>query len=93
MKYFEYLYNILIYNVLGGGKTFLKGIFVNKSLLLSLSVFLLSSCGNAEKDDVLPLNGERGDSIVVTADDSWKDTIEVDYGKQDRVICGPDRGQ
>lgn len=86
-------HNLLAINALGGGNAFLKGIFVNKSLLLSLSVFLLSSCGNAEKDDVLPLNGERGDSIVITADDSWKDTIEVDYGKQDRVIRGPDRGQ
>ena len=73
-------------NAIGGGDSLLKGIFANKSPLLVFPVFLFFSCSQASKDDQRESSEAGCDTINIYADDSWKDTIEVDNSKQKRVV-------
>ena len=80
--------NILNTNAIGGGDSLLKGIFANKSPLIVFPVFLFFSCSQASKDDQRESSEAGCDTINIYADDSWKDTIEVDNSKQTRVVRG-----
>lgn len=90
MKKYIYWPNILNTNAIGGGDSLLKGIFANKLPLLVFPVFLFFSCSQSSKDDQRESSEAGCDTINIYADDSWKDTIEVDNSKQNRVVRGPD---
>ena len=74
--------------VIGGGKSFLKGIFVNILILIFCSVFLLSSCEHVSEEELRQALEECGDTIFV--DNNWEDTIDINYSKQLKDIRGPD---
>ena len=84
----SFLCNRLIIRAIGGGKSFLKGIFVNILILISCSVFLLSSCEHVSEEELRQALEECGDTIFVN--DGWEDTININYSKQVKDIRGPD---
>ena len=84
-----YKRNLLIINVVGGGKPFLKGIFVNTLILVLISVSLLSSCEHVSEEELRQALEECGDTVLVV-DDGWEDTIKVNFSKEQREIRGPD---
>ena len=78
----------MIIKAVGGGKPFLKGIFVNILILISCSVFLLSSCEHVSEEELRQALEECGDTIFVN--DGWEDTININYSKQVKDIRDPD---
>ena len=80
--------NHLVIKAVGGGKPFLKDIFVNILILISFFISLLSSCEHVSEEELRQALEECGDTIYV--DDSWEDTININYSKQVKEIRGPD---